>query len=373
MRTSLIACHSLLIFSLGIHPGFADDGPEMSRDWGQVIRPDGDSQVRIDGQKLTIEYGPGVKKLDAEGGGMNSPRVLQELSGDFSIQVTVDGDLPLPALDGKKTRAYISGGLVVFQDEKNYIRLERASFTRQGTIWHYANFEQRINARRTRMGRFADFPLQPAKPVELRLEIKGETVRALVRHVGDDWHELGIAKMHNRDRLLAGVSGVKTDAGRAEVCFLNLQVSKDPIAADAESASEIDLNEMRQIIRTQKPENVRWRDLIAEVEELQRRGKKVATLSEVEQTLLINDAKRVGTTKTPKMKAYLGPSIARRLAESFSKAGLSRQSIRVYREFAESLEKLGEDGLREVIGSLRQSADDLENKLLSRKAEKDHC
>ncbi|TWT91976.1 DUF1349 domain-containing protein [Stieleria varia] len=350
-----------------LHFGFADDGPKIAEDaspliegWGQTIDPDGDSQVHLDGQCLTIGFGPGPHALDAEGGRMNSPRVLQDLAGDFSIEVTVDGDLPLPVLDGVKTVAYISGGLFLIQDDKNYIRFERASFTRNGTVWHYANFEQRIDAKRTRMGLFADFPLQPNIPVELRLEVKGESVRALVRHVGDDWHELGIARMRNRDRLLAGVSGVKTDPGRAEVKFRDLNVSEDLVAAKAKSSSEIDLNEIRQIIRTPQPENVQWRSLIREVEELQTRAESIGELSQVEQTQLINEAKRIGTMKTPRLNSYLGPSIARRLAERFSDAGLPEQAIRVYREFAESLERLNEPGLRESIRSLRESADQLE-------------
>ena len=371
MRPPLIPWLSLLLCVAGIRLGCAEEGPELIEAWGQVINPGGDSQVRLDGQSLTIDYGPGPHGLDAESGRMNSPRVLQDLAGDFSIQVTVDGDLPLPELDGVKTWAYISGGIVLFQDDKNYIRFERASFTRNGTIWHYANFEQRIEAKRTRMGRFADFPLQPAKPVELRLEVKADTVRALVRHVGDEWHDLGIARMKNRDRLLAGVSGVKTDAGRAEVSFRDLQVSEELVAAEAKSASEIDLNEIRQIIRIPQPENVRWQTLITQVEDLQTRARNIAQLSEIEQTQLINDAKRLGTMKTPKLKAYLGPSIARRLAESFLDADLPKQSIRVYREFAVALEKLREDGLREAIESLRKSADDLEDQLTPSKAEDD--
>jgi hypothetical protein len=238
--------------------------------------------------------------------------------------------------------------------------LERASFTRNGTIWHYTNFEQRIDAKRTRMGRFADFPLQNGKAVQLRLEVNGENVRALVREIGDDWHDLGKAKIEQRVELLAGVSGVKTDADSATVTFRDLQVNDDLVAAEAMSESDIDLNAMQRFIQIPQPVNQTWQELISEVKELQRRAKEVGTLSQQEQTKLIEDGKKLGTQKTPKLNAYLGPSIARRLAENFHEAGLPEQAIRVYREFADSLDKLRVVSLKPSIESLRQAADKME-------------
>jgi hypothetical protein len=354
MRYSCI----LLLALLG-NPTTADE--PVIKDWGQVIDPDGDCKVGVDGETLSIEFGPGGHGLDAETKNrMNSPRVVRALEDDFSIQVTVDGNLPLPELDGVKTRAYISGGLVLLQNEKNYIRLERASFTRNGTIWHYTNFEQRIDAKRTRMGRFADYPLQKDKPVQLRLEVSGANVRALVRHVGDDWHDLGRAKIEDRAELLAGVSGVKTEADRATVSFRDLQVDEDPQPAEAKSESDIDLNAMRRFVQIPQPASRTWKELISQVEQLQTRAKKVSDLSPQQQTALIEDAKKLGTQKTPKLNAYLGPSIARRLAENFVEAGLPKQAVRVYREFAAALEQLRVASLQPSIDSLRQAAKELE-------------
>ncbi len=350
---------SLMLMSCSVR-GFADDPAQKIKGWGQVHDPDGDCMVQLNADRLVIEFGDGGHALDVETGSMNSPRVLQSFAANFSIQVTVDGNLPLPALNGIQTRAYISGGLVLLQDEKNYIRFERASFTRQGDVWHYANFEQRINGARTRMGLFADFPLQSDKPVELRLEVNGAKVRALVRHVGEAWHELGVARMQNRVALSAGVSGVKTSADKAKVSFRNLKISEDLVAVEAASESDIDLNDIQRIIQVPQSDTEQWTTLIDRIEKLRARAKKVGELSDAEQTKLIDEAKQLGTTKTPKLKAYLGPSTARRLAADFLSAGLPRQAIRVYREFANALEVLHEDGLASSITTLRQSAEELE-------------
>lgn len=339
---------------------FADYDLPLVKGWGRVFDPDRDCQVQLDEDRLSIKFGPGSHALDAENGRMNSPRVLQPVDEDFSIQVTIDGNLPLPKPDAVKGTAYISGGLVLFQDNENYIRFERASFTRNNNIWHYANFEQRIDSRRTRMGLFADFPLQNDKPVQMRLEVDGDKVRALVRHVGDDWHELGVARLMNRGKIMAGVSGVKTDAGEATVSFRDLELKENLIAAEAKSESEIDLNEIRRIVRIPNLENARWKVLIQQIEGIHARAQKVGELSEAEQSQLIDEAKRLGTRKTPKLKAYLGPSIARRLAGNFVDAGMPAKAIKVYREFADALEQLREDGLKSSIESLRDSAERLE-------------
>jgi len=75
------------------------------------------------------------------------------------------------------------------------------------------------------MGRFADRPLRPDQPVELRLEVHAGTVRGLVRHAGDEWPEMGTARIDADATFLAGVSGVKT--GPDEVVIARLREITD--------------------------------------------------------------------------------------------------------------------------------------------------
>lgn len=291
---------------------------------------------------------------------MNSPRVVQSIDGDFAIQVVVDGNLPLPAPANVKERAYISGGLLLMQNEKNYVRLERASFTRSGQVWHYANFEQRVDGRRTRMGLFADFPVQEDKAVEFRIEVRGEDLRALVRQVGDEWHELGRAKVYDRAELLAGVAGVKTDNAEATVTFRNIKTESEFAPVDERSASDLDMDEIRRMIVNPQPSKAVWRDLLAEVLEFQQRAKDIASLPAEAQQKLIEQGIEIGTRKTPKQNAYLGPSIARRLAESFTAAKQPEQAVIVYRRFANELKKLRVGSLHKPIEALQSAANDLE-------------
>ena len=242
----MITCNRLvsaLLLAIGTVPVYAADHPfGINSRWGQSMTPDGDCSFMIrrnDPGALTIKFSGAIHGLEAEVGRMNAPRVLKSIDGDFAVQVTVDGNLPLP--DNRTVTAYVSGGLLLMKDDRNYIRLERASFTRPGVINHYVNFEQRIDAKRTRMGLFRDYPLSNDQPVDLRLEVKSGIVRALARRTGQPWHEIGTAKADTDSTFSVGISGVNTSRQPLEVTFRNIQHQHEFVAVDNESSSGIDL------------------------------------------------------------------------------------------------------------------------------------
>src|SRR6478672_5429970 len=120
-----------LIFagSLAAAPPPADKGSKLAG-WGEVVDPDGDCKVTEDKGTLTLTvpkthhdltYQEDVTKL-------NAPRVLQPVEGDFTLTVTVKAYPPpmgLQSSSGKHT--FCSTGLLIWQDDKHYVRLERAS------------------------------------------------------------------------------------------------------------------------------------------------------------------------------------------------------------------------------------------------------
>lgn len=242
----MITCNRLvsaLLLAIGTVPVYAADHPfGINSRWGQSMTPDGDCSFMIrrnDPGALTIKFSGAIHGLEAEVGRMNAPRVLKSIDGDFAVQVTVDGNLPLP--DNRTVTAYVSGGLLLMKDDRNYIRLERASFTRLGVINHYVNFEQRIDAKRKRMGLFRDYPLSNDQPVDLRLEVKSGIVRALARRTGQPWHEIGTAKVDTDSTFSVGISGVNTSRQPLDVTFRNIQHQHEFVAVDNESSSGIDL------------------------------------------------------------------------------------------------------------------------------------
>jgi len=110
-----------------------DKTPQTIKGWGTVVDPDGDCRVIEENGKLTIRV-PGTYHdlTHSEGRDkLNSPRILQEVKGDFVVQVKANA-FPLFA-DNTSTSlgiCFVSSGLLIWQDEKNFIRLDRAAENR---------------------------------------------------------------------------------------------------------------------------------------------------------------------------------------------------------------------------------------------------
>jgi hypothetical protein len=114
--------------------------------WGTAIDADGDCNFVVTEGKLRITAPGPVHGLSVELEKMNAPRVLREVRGNFVAELTVTGEFG----PGEKTlpqrTPYNGAGLLLMQDEGNYVRLERATRKRNGNDRHYASFQIRENA-----------------------------------------------------------------------------------------------------------------------------------------------------------------------------------------------------------------------------------
>src|SRR5947208_110569 len=96
--------------------------------WGEVIDPDGDCTIQSEKGKVTITV-PEKNHNLAPLIGQNAPRILQEIEGDFALEVKVSGDFkPTDRSTLEGGRSFNGAGLLLWQDEKNFLRLERNSF-----------------------------------------------------------------------------------------------------------------------------------------------------------------------------------------------------------------------------------------------------
>src|SRR5687767_7154359 len=120
---------SLVIFLVGRYVTVLPAGekkPQSIKGWGDVIDPDGDCTVKEAGGKLTITVPKTHHDLtyNEQFTKLNAPRILQKVYGDFTLQVKVH-PIPLPGKDTSSSGAhsFTSTGLLVWQDDKNFIRL----------------------------------------------------------------------------------------------------------------------------------------------------------------------------------------------------------------------------------------------------------
>ncbi|MGV3531700.1 MAG: hypothetical protein ACO1QR_04970 [Chthoniobacteraceae bacterium] len=206
MKTGLIGVGLVVAIS-----AFAQDATEKSliapnvdikvsanlgdpRAWGRVVDPDRDSTFKADATSLTIAV-PGSEKphdFAPELGVLNAPRVVSDVYGDFSTEVQVSGSFEPGGESTLESRVgYNGAGLILIGDEKNCVTLARATLQREGgEPQSYLNFELRKNGELTRIGSIQDRPIDPDKPVYLRLERKGSEVTASISEDGTTWDAL---------------------------------------------------------------------------------------------------------------------------------------------------------------------------------------
>jgi hypothetical protein len=223
------------VAKINAHVGKEGAMRQIIAGWGVAVDPDGDCGFAIeDGAVvITVPGGQFPHDLGAELNNTNAPRVLREVSGDFMLEVRVDGDFN-PG--GKSTQpgrtGYTGAGLVAFADNKNYVRIERATLqgSEKSVRRHYGNFEVRIDGKVQRFGQTNDLPLEDNQPVYLRLIRRGAKMYGAVSHDGKEWKE-GEPKDIGADwpdKLLVGVAAISTSVRPFTPYYSDFRASEAP-------------------------------------------------------------------------------------------------------------------------------------------------
>jgi regulation of enolase protein 1 (concanavalin A-like superfamily) len=183
---------------------------------GKIIDPDGDCKFSFEDGKLTITI-PGTDHgLSAEQDRMSSPRVLQEVDGDWIVQVKVCGAFPHGATSLVANRRPFHGaGLLLWQDEGTYVRLERAELNLDGQNLSYGNFELRKDKEFVKPGNAEEMPLEN-KDVYLRLERRGSEIHGAASTDGTEWKAFKPIMVELGKKVKVGiVAGHNTSSGYA--------------------------------------------------------------------------------------------------------------------------------------------------------------
>lgn len=200
--------------------------PKMITGWGRWQDPDRDCKYKLETGRLLVWVPGTAHDLSAENNKMNAPMVLQDAKGDFDVTVRVSGTFTPGAANVAGRTPYQGSGLVLAQDNRNYLRLERAVFTNAGgQNYHYVNFEVRLNGQVQRLGEAADHAVPENIPVYLRIERRGAQVRGSVSEDGTNWQNLGIKNFVGTPQLLAGVATVNATNSPMTIQFESLKLT----------------------------------------------------------------------------------------------------------------------------------------------------
>jgi hypothetical protein len=158
----------------------------------------------------------------------------------------VSGNFPKGAksiVEGR--RPFFGAGILVYKDDRTYLRLERAEVTFEGTQRHYANWELRRDGEWVRAGDANDGAIDPAAPVWLRVERRGGRVYGYHSADGTTWTALEPIDVGLPGKVRVGVAAGHNTPTAYSPSFEGLQLYRAvvsmPLPADS-SRSAAGLN-----------------------------------------------------------------------------------------------------------------------------------
>ncbi len=221
---------SLIVLCLIATVSAQEKNPKSIEGWGRVENLRKDSKFKQEGTTLTIDVPGTPHNLNKVISDLNAPKVLQEVEGDFTIQVKVSGDFtPSPVSTvAPRGKAYNGAGLLLWVSEDLFLRLER-------NIWinspgnaqcHPPLFEVMVRGAPTGTSPApapATFFNTPA--TWFRLVRSGNSVSGALSHNGTDWSACGSTTMLLPKKVSVGVAAVNTSKKPFSATFEGLQLS----------------------------------------------------------------------------------------------------------------------------------------------------
>jgi regulation of enolase protein 1 (concanavalin A-like superfamily) len=177
--------------------------------WEHPVDPDGDCNFELDRSegkvRIIVPGKPHI--LSAEIGQVNAPRILRGIKGDFDLSVQVDGtDHPGRRPTTTVYSPYHGAGLIIWQDEENYVRLEIATDLLHGRERPYVNFEYRKEgALAVSLGMN-----NGDGSSHLRLKRRGDEIFASFGPDGVRWNSFPPLTAKLNDRLKVGVTAISS-------------------------------------------------------------------------------------------------------------------------------------------------------------------
>ena len=193
----------------GRAPERRDRTAREKENWGDAVDPDGDCKFELEPRENRVRIiVPGKTHiLSAEIGRVNAPRILRDVEGDFDVSVRVAGT---SHPGGKATTTvyppYHGAGLLIWQDQENYVRLEIAADLQHGKARPYVNFEHRKDgALATSSG-----IMNTDGSNHLRLKRRGAEIYASFGPDGVRWTSFSPLTAKLNDRLNVGVAAINS-------------------------------------------------------------------------------------------------------------------------------------------------------------------
>lgn len=202
--------------------------------WGEPIDPVKDCTFSLDGKALLITV-PGfpARELRAFPGTRNAPRVLRDIESNFAVTVHVAGNFSQTAADAQPDADRVAGaGLLLWLDEVNFVRLERAAIRPKDSTQP----RSALVVEYWKDGRVQDSAtITEGLPLEgdsswLRLTRRIDKIKVEISGDGQNWSEAKSITVRLSSRMRLGVLATNTTGQPLNVRFENFGVKAVTLA-----------------------------------------------------------------------------------------------------------------------------------------------
>ena len=212
---------SLLVAVLLLSPAPADDKPVQSiKGYGTFVDPDGDCQVKEKNGGATIVVPKTYHDLTGTGGDskLNAPRILQDAKGDFTFQGKFEGfELPFKKPVSGGINNFVCSGLLIWQDDQNFIRLDRGAVANHTHVWFHG----------FRDGNAMSHKLESTSNYDtyFRVMRKGNKFTFDTSTNGEDWTKFQSVEVKFAEDIRVGVLAVNSTTEEFSVTIRDLILS----------------------------------------------------------------------------------------------------------------------------------------------------
>jgi regulation of enolase protein 1 (concanavalin A-like superfamily) len=110
--------------------------------WGRALDPQKDCDFLAEKTRLSLTIKSSRHQQVGATMGTNTPRVVRDVEGDFVATVKVLAEYqPTGPSTNPRAIPFNGAGFILWNDDQNYIRLERAALNRNNKVSTYMNFE----------------------------------------------------------------------------------------------------------------------------------------------------------------------------------------------------------------------------------------
>jgi regulation of enolase protein 1 (concanavalin A-like superfamily) len=217
-----LAALGSLVLSFGLTASglpAVEQNSQTIRGWGQTEDPDGDCKITATEGKVTFSIPGANHDLWPGGGKVNAPRILQDVEGDFSVQVRVASSVK------PENGFFRSGTLLIWQDDKTFIRLDSACAHRGGSTFDFYSYLHVFKDKQ----RLVNEQLRPLKDqaTDLRLERRGtRIVASFSQDGGKTWKSFTEKTVDLPQKLKAGVAALNGTNSPFTVTMEDFKITK---------------------------------------------------------------------------------------------------------------------------------------------------